>query len=379
MQLAIRPRKRNRITCKEVFCPMRSSFHTLNMCTQPRCPYLRKITPSFITCDYPHDVKLPPRAVPTLPPLRIATYIGGGLGDTIRSTDIVLKLREKFPYAIIHAYAAKFAEDVFADNPYVNGAYTLKNVHWEKAIRDLKAKYNIVYDLKYVAKEIRNPGTPGLTNEREWKEKWEYWHQRFLIGNNEIGRLGYHCIQLTAASLNLPSDINVNLHVHHDPPFDLPEHYIVIAPESDSDYKWQSKMWQPEKWEELIERLDLPAVQVGVGQVKPLHGTINLVGKTSVRDLFAVIKKAQLIITIEGGVAHAAAALNKKAVVLFGPTPVPFFAYPNHIPVCANVCDPCWWKTPDWFTQCLRGTNFKCMRAISVDMVLAAIEKRRDS
>jgi len=94
---------------------------------------------------------------------------------------------------------------------------------------------------------------------------------------------------------------------------------------------------------------------------------INLVGKTTIMELAAVIQKAILSITGDTGPAHIAAALGKDVVVLFGPT-VPQVTGPWEkgrsifIKKDVNCSMPCYTK------EC---RDFRCMKAISVDEVIS--------
>ena len=49
-------------------------------------------------------------------------------------------------------------------------------------------------------------------------------------------------------------------------------------------------------------------------------GVINLVGKTKLYELFYILKKAKLVISVDCGILHIASYLNLPIVGLFGPT-----------------------------------------------------------
>lgn len=307
----------------------------------------------------------------------IAFYIGGGLGDTVRSTDVSWKLRQQFPEARIDAYADKFAEDVYSGNLFVDSARSLTPMSWSECIKMLSANYDIVYDLRYVAKEIKRRGVVGLVDQDEWDYKWRSWYDKFLVGNNEIGRLGYHCIELTARTIGLPTQVRPILFPDELTKFRLPDKYIVIAPESDAAITGrQTKCWSASNWNKLLSMLpDIATVQVGVGKFERLDVDIHLERQTSVRDLISIVNGATETITIEGGIAHVAAALDKHATVLFGPTPVQFFSYAWHTAVSANVCEPCWWLTREWFHKCYLFDEPVCMNRIEPELVAQKVIK----
>ncbi len=98
---------------------------------------------------------------------------------------------------------------------------------------------------------------------------------------------------------------------------------------------------------------------------------IDLCGKTSLRQLGALIRRCSLFVTNDSGPMHIAAALNVPVVAIFGSTN-PEKTRPlskNHIIVRKPTeCSPC--MKP----SCRLGT-YKCMRQITVDDVIDAIER----
>ncbi len=94
-----------------------------------------------------------------------------------------------------------------------------------------------------------------------------------------------------------------------------------------------AKRWWPERYAELakrcIDELDA-AILIFASQeesdlascitAKAGKGTINLAGKTHLRELFALIERCDCIVGNDSGVMHVAAALDIPGIVLFGPT-----------------------------------------------------------
>lgn len=98
-------------------------------------------------------------------------------------------------------------------------------------------------------------------------------------------------------------------------------------------------------------------------------GLTNLVGKTSLIELIAILKEASAGVGPDSGPGHLAAAVGTPFVSLFGPTsPKRVAPYGNeHLVVQANVsCAPCNRK------QC-PGSENRCMREISVETILSKL------
>ena len=104
---------------------------------------------------------------------------------------------------------------------------------------------------------------------------------------------------------------------------------------------------------------------------------ISLVGKTSLRDLAALMKECSLFVGNDAGPMHMASALNVPIVALFGPTEPAVWG--PHGKSCRIIykgldCRAC------FHPGCFRGED-SCMKRITVDEVLRAAKRllARDS
>jgi 2-polyprenyl-3-methyl-5-hydroxy-6-metoxy-1,4-benzoquinol methylase len=83
-----------------------------------------------------------------------------------------------------------------------------------------------------------------------------------------------------------------------------------------------------------------------------------------------VIKHAACHLDTEGGLVHLARAVNRRSVVMFGPTPQGFFGYPHNNNLAPAKCGDCWWVTPTWLVDCPRRTAGPlCMASHSADLI----------
>ncbi len=98
-------------------------------------------------------------------------------------------------------------------------------------------------------------------------------------------------------------------------------------------------------------------------------GLVDLVGKTTVRELVALLRRVRLLLANDSAPLHIAAAVGTPVVGLFGPTN-PARARPygeGHRVVQAGLaCSPCESRT------CSNPHQFECFTAIGVDQVLEA-------
>jgi ADP-heptose:LPS heptosyltransferase len=142
---------------------------------------------------------------------------------------------------------------------------------------------------------------------------------------------------------------------------------------------WESKDWFFEGYHRLVKNIlslmKKPVVLLGdtsqvssatkVCQKLDSHELINLVGKTSIFELVAVLKAAAAGVGPDSGPGHLAAAVETPYVALFGPTS-PERAAPyncEHLVVQSKVsCVSCYKK------KC-SDLDRVCMRRISVESV----------
>ena len=103
------------------------------------------------------------------------------------------------------------------------------------------------------------------------------------------------------------------------------------------------------------------------------NGTINLAGKTSLRELCAVIQQCRVLLTNDTGPMHIAAALGRPVVVPFGSTS-PELTGPLLAPGTRHEliksdapCAPCFLR------EC--PIDFRCMKGIGVERVVEAVIK----
>jgi heptosyltransferase-2 len=98
---------------------------------------------------------------------------------------------------------------------------------------------------------------------------------------------------------------------------------------------------------------------------------VNLAGKTSLRQMMALLKLCRVLLTNDSGPMHVAAALDTPVVVPFGSTSPALTAPgltgdPRHRLLEAGAaCAPCFRRTCP--------IDFRCMTGITVDEVVAAV------
>jgi heptosyltransferase-2 len=163
-----------------------------------------------------------------------------------------------------------------------------------------------------------------------------------------------------------------------------PGGYFVFAPGAEYG---PAKRWPATRFAELAKLLDAPALLLGsakeaalCGEIAGLAGTgrcIDLAGKTSLTDAFALIGAARAVISNDSGLMHVAAALGVPQVALFGSSS------PLHTPPLSDAARVFWLKqdplyqppldcSPCFQRECPLG-HTRCLYDITAQTVAASL------
>jgi heptosyltransferase-1 len=160
----------------------------------------------------------------------------------------------------------------------------------------------------------------------------------------------------------------------------LPERFTAILPGA----RWPSKIWPAERFAELIDWLERPpahrCVLLGApsdretaAEIRRLCNSrpIDLVGRTTLRQLTALLSLAEHVYCGDSGPMHVAAALARQLTALFGPTnPRKTGPYSPHARIVTNPvpCAPCYRRV------CPLG-HHDCLHGLGIDKVLPPVRE----
>ena len=336
------------------------------------------------------------------------------LGDIIHAVPVVRYLRESFTGDLeIHwlvndnfvelVNAAEIADRVISFNrsTWKKKGKIFSNIKgFFKKIRELRAeKYDIAIDLQCLFRSslipflARIPRRAGFDRTREGarillnelacvrhrkyhavEENLEVIIQAFDLPRPESARkLLFH--------LTVPEDRENNVEKILRERAIISDRLILINPNS----RWESKKWGNSRYEALIRRI-LQDHNVFIG----LIGTrdereyvqalaqidkrvFNLAGTTDILELYALMKKARLLVTNDSGPMHMASAAGLKTLAVFGPTSPrrtgPFWE--SRVMQAELLCSPCFKKECPYRDR----RNMHCMESVSVDEVYQAVDQ----
>lgn len=325
---------------------------------------------------------------------------GGWIGDMVLLTPALRALKQMFPESRLKLLLRPRVADLMESHPYVDACIVDEKT--EGRVRSLtrcvRQVRNTSFDLAVVLHptSFRNALLPFLAR------------IPIRVGTNASGRgvlltkscrddTSIHEIHrylrvLQLLGIDTPSD---DLEFWHT---DTDRHVIenlLCAEGVSRDARliavnlgttWRTKRWEVVNFTEVIQQITrlIPEAKViltGSHAEQPLTEalsdslpTMNLVGRTSILQLGALLERCDVCLTCDSGPMHIAAAVGTPTVALFGPTdPVRHRPYGvGHTVIEKPVsCRPCYKRTCH-----RRDTPHLCMQEIRTDEVVKAIETR---
>ena len=329
------------------------------------------------------------------------------IGDVVHTLPSLAALRKLYPEANITWAIEDASSDLISDHPYLDRVIVSHRKQWindlkegriRKPIREIRSfiddlkeqPYDLVIDLHGLIKSAV-----------------------LVLLSSGKRKLGYDSMQ-ELSGLFLNEKIPENMHKHAiDRYLDFlrylgadakePEYLIPIGEENinrveellqrnDIDKKdsfvavspvalWDTKLWADEKFaglcDRIAEELKVSVIFTGTEHDKLEHiqsrmkaPSLNMGGKTTLRDLAYLYQRSALLITTDSGPMHLAVAMGTPVIALFGPTD-PSRTGPygkGHVVIRRELsCSPCFLK---------KCNSMECMSGITIEEVFHAVREK---
>lgn len=283
---------------------------------------------------------------------KILLVTSGSTGNNVFCTPAIRLLRKHLPKATIDVVALnKLSAEVFENNPDINQLFVIKNSSGLdriaknyttilllnnsalKKLRGLKAPYLLIPTM--------NPEVHHADQVMQFVANWlgvavVEDDRKYVIETQQSAE------KLLANYALSDTDVLINIHLGCGTTV-LHGWKFFYSRRADD-----KKLWSIEAYIALGKKLHalIPNLKISITGTsnesflakkfeKQVGGTINLVGKTKVSDLVALMQRANLFIAHDCGVFHIAAATNVPIVGLYGPTnhvlTGPYPIKPQHI------------------------------------------------
>ncbi|MFN4197271.1 MAG: glycosyltransferase family 9 protein [Caldimicrobium sp.] len=310
------------------------------------------------------------------------------LGDVIQTLPALAYLKKVLPSAQIDWVVEERNSQLLQDHPYLsklilfNKSY-LKNIYQlKKFFLELRRdEYTAVIDFQGLLKSAlitfftKKLYSIGFSNSKEGSHF--FYKVKFAPYDKELHAVKRYLLLAQKSYFFLlegkevqPDEIDIirDVPIPEEKPqyFETKKPYFILIPSA----RWETKLWPLHYWENFINlskalRKDFNFYFVG-GNQEPFktfaeslsekyEGVYSLIGKTNLKELVYLMKRCEIVITVDTGPMHLASLLNKPIIVLFGPTS-PQRTGPwsdAYIVLKADLpCQPCFKKNCA-ITQCM--------------------------
>jgi len=329
--------------------------------------------------------------------MKIVVRIPNWIGDVIFALPALESLKANYPRGEVWIAAHPWVKDLFLGTPYAGRVIAVADGHGPGALR--AAAKNLQSHRFDIGLLLTNSLSSALLfSLARIPERWGYRRggrglfltKRVLPGNpGHVRHMVLHYLQLLEGlGLRiLPPEIRMSVSEEEKEAarnsvrafgLDPGKQFALIAPGAAYG---QAKRWPATKFAALAGRLreqkKLEVLVVGGAGDAPLAEEIasaldppppSLAGKTSLRQMLALISEAAVFISNDTGPVHMANALRVPVVAVFGPTD-PRVTAPFHEPATVVKRDdiPCW---PCSYRAC--PYDHRCLVQISAEEVFSA-------
>ncbi|MCO6414643.1 hypothetical protein JYK14_00410 [Siccirubricoccus sp. KC 17139] len=309
---------------------------------------------------------------------RIAVAITGGIGDMLVVGRLLRDLEAHLGGAIFDVFCPRPALAAWA----LGGLPSLRQVHYDILFDGLRQEYDVALranqmlvlyreDLcwqtvrdhpalaEVVAALIRNrPLIDPFVAQHPWHDN--FLAQKAVFGGRSRRDFLHHLagLEYRGDRMAVPQEPTAL------PRFGLcPGSYVTVHNGFDTEFiiagRRATKCY-PHFGEVVAElkaaRPDLAVIQLGTATSTPIPSCDQvLIGRTSMQEVAAILAGSLLHLDNESGLVHLAASLGTRSVVVFGPTPVDYFGYPQNLNIAPPICGGCWWMTRTWMDGCAKG------------------------
>ena len=321
----------------------------------------------------------------------VGMFLAGGLGDCI--------IAKKFILAFVAAAEKEISMDLYCDiyndeciHSFFSDCSFVKNIILGKN------KYYVNYTNYDVSLQVLSFATMDMLNDKlkykdpvffETLKVFQDKIEAYGLSGNSVIEAGVHFERMPYRNENCYTFFSYNglfnikdqivsipLTSSAESDFrkiDLDPLYITVnygwGNNIHGEYKAPNKVWPFEYYEKFVEIIHekfpkLEIVQTGMKYSKKIKGIDRYVFGERLEVLEYVLKNSLLHVDCESGLVHLATQLGTKCLVVFGPTRIETFGYPQNINIASQKCGGCRALLED-FSACLHVNNDReCMYSI---------------
>ncbi|NOZ64323.1 MAG: lipopolysaccharide heptosyltransferase II [Caldiserica bacterium] len=310
-------------------------------------------------------------------------WIGNWIGDAVISTALLPIIKDNLPDSPVYVLCKRKVRDIFHNNPFIEGIFhpenmqEIKEEHFSLGILLPNSFSSAFLMFRCGVKERVGYPTDGrrflLTRKAPLPANWRNMPQIEFY----LRILDYLGMERRETKPGIYLEPREKEQVKSK--YSLPEKFSVLIPGAAYG---NAKRWPVENFARvsccITKECSFPVLILGSKDEKPLgekiaatdKEVINLVGKTSVREMMAIIALSSLVVCNDSGALHIASTLGIPVVGIYGPTPVektkPWY---GEVAIIHKkvACSPCMYR------ECPR--DHRCMKSISPEEVVDTVKK----
>lgn len=332
-------------------------------------------------------------------------------GDILHALPVLHGLRRRYPVAYIAWLVATPFANLIETDPALSEVIPFDRKRFGRLGRSLRVtrdfarfvhglkgrRFDLAVDLQglfrsgFLARACGAPVRIGFANAREMA--WIFYTHKIVASGADghaanrnyavAGMLGFADEPMDFSIAMTDADRSHAATLLKQAGFLPGQRYAVLVPGT----RWETKRWSVERLGSLaaLIRRDhyLDSILVGGADdtleadraVAASNGAAkNLCGRTTLRQLAALIDRAALVVTADSTPMHLAAALDRPLVALFGPTNPRRTGPYDHQGEVLHLqlpCSPCYFRR---LRQC--RYDHACMQQLTIERVAAAVAER---
>lgn len=329
--------------------------------------------------------------------LQIVIVEGGGFGDSLIALILIKRIKELLENKCNIIFFNRY-EEYFCIFPEINSSINYElyedyymqkfdivihmhnipvvhSINYENVKRLSEQLYKYCLDNKYYFETLFKRST----------NNYRFTKYGLLLGKNRIEQLDLHGI------LGITRNNKIRILINNDNLKCLEKYklyrkkYFTINRDVGNEESSHPKLWPIHYYQELLLYIkekypQYSVVLIGKECCKELisYVDVDLTGKLSLSEVNSILKYGILHIGTEGGMIHLRHFLNRKSMVLFGPTDPDVFGYKENINIFSNECkEHCEWLVDNWDRCCpLNLDEPKCIYSIKPDKVKKIFNKQ---
>lgn len=304
------------------------------------------------------------------------------IGDIVLSTIIPYAIKLKHPECEIHYLTTKRNSEILKNCPHVDKIMVYKGNIFGMIKKIFKERYDCIVSLNYTLKNYLL-GFLSFPSKLVFKSsKGSSWVENNFYTAKKV----YNDIELPERLYLKNSDSFIEFRILKKLK-EYPKPHIVINPGRFYEQTRQGRIWNIDKWKELSKKLlktyGGTIFVNGSSKERDYHlqledeNVVVLSGMYNLKESFALLSLADIVISGDSGPVHIASAYNRNTIAILGstsPDKIKPYGENGYCIEPKSECKYCWKKKCKYLKN---NTGYApCIESINVEDVMKKIAEK---